>query len=486
MENKGFIRDSVMAHADAYRELVCRIWDYAETAFLEKQSADALCGALEQAGFAVERGVAGMQTAFTGRWGSGKPVIGFLGEFDALSGINQMSGSDVKQPTSPEMLGKPGHGCGHNCLGVGSLAGAIAAKEYLEKTGQSGTVVYFGCPAEEGGSGKAFMARTGLFRDVDAALTWHTGDVNMIYSSSSLANCQVLFRFRGVAAHAAADPERGRSALDAVELMNTGVQYLREHMIDAARIHYAIIDTGGYSPNVVQPKASVLYLIRAPKTSQVQELYRRVRLIADGAAMMTETTVEADFMKACSNVLVNETIERALYSNMELFPLPEYTPEEYAFARRMIAAYESPSTALTSTLEKCPEELQDQVRALFRDGKGINDFLVPYFHDGHVAAGSTDVGDVSLNCPTSQFLAAALPDGCPGHSWQQVACTKTPAAQKAVLYAGMVLGGTAIDLIEQPELLQKAKDEFRYRMGGEIYRCPIPDGVEPRALSLKL
>ena len=232
------------------------VWDHPETAFQEFKSTEILCELLEKEGFSVERNLAGIQTAFSGRFGHGKPVVGILGEFDALSGLSQESESIEKVPVCE---GEPGHGCGHNLLGAGSVAAAIAVKEYLEKNGKEGTVVFFGCPGEEGGSGKGFMARDGVFDELDFAISWHPGDQNEVSVGSSLANYQVFYRFFGTASHAAACPELGRSALDAVELMNTGVQYLREHAIQEARIHYAITNTGGYSPNVVQPFAEVLY-----------------------------------------------------------------------------------------------------------------------------------------------------------------------------------------------------------------------------------
>ena len=270
--------------AAALGALADGVWEHPETAFTEFVSAGLLADFLEKEGFAVTRGVADIPTAFSARYGSGRPVIGLLGEFDALSGLSQKAG--VAQPC-PLEAGGNGHGCGHNLLGVGSLAAALAVKQYLQRTGASGTVIYYGCPGEEGGSGKAFMARSGVFGELDCALSWHPAEVTNVMQSTTLANIQVLYTFEGIAAHAAGCPEKGRSALDAMELMNVGTNFLREHMIDAARIHYAIIDGGGISPNVVQPHASVLYLIRAPRTEQAQELYRRVNLIAQGMAMAT-------------------------------------------------------------------------------------------------------------------------------------------------------------------------------------------------------
>ena len=295
------------------------IWEYAETAFAEFKSAEALAKTLEDEGFSVTREVADIPTAFSASFGSGKPIIGILGEFDALSNLSQVANTTEKTPL---IQGKAGHGCGHHLLGVGSLAAAIAVKEYLTQTGKSGTVIYYGCPGEEGGSGKAFMARDGVFDELDVAFCWHPSDANGIMAGSSLANIQVSYKFKGIAAHAAACPHLGRSALDAVELMNVGVNFLREHIIPEARVHYAITNTGGYSPNVVQPEAEVLYLIRAPKNQGAQEIYERVNKIAKGAALMTETELEIDFVKACSNLVPNTTLEKVLHKNMQELAYP--------------------------------------------------------------------------------------------------------------------------------------------------------------------
>ena len=453
------------------------VWDAAETAFEEKISAEALCQALEQEGFAVERGVAGIETAFLGRFGSGKPVIGFLGEFDALSGLSQKAGVCRPEPITP---GENGHGCGHNRLGVASLAAAAAVKQYLEQTGAPGTVIYFGTPGEEGGSGKAFMAREGVFDELDLALTWHPGFHNSVSSGSSLANYQVRYVFSGVSAHAAGNPHQGRSALDAVELMNIGVQFLREHIIQEARIHYAITNTGGFSPNVVQAHAEVLYLIRAPKTPQVEEIYQRVNKIAQGAALMTETELTIDFVKACSNVIPNNALERVLYQNMRELPPPQYTDEEMAFIRAIAETCKPDLDALRRKMRGAPEDEIAAVEGQLQ--KPIYDFVLPYAPDASSMSGSTDVGDVSWVCPTAQIYTATWAAGTPGHSWQIVAQGKSAQAHKGMLYAGKVMAGAAVDLLQNPDLVQKAKDEHARRMGGAKYVCPIPAGVKPRKM----
>ena len=303
--NKQPALDAIEKEQNTILHVADEIWDYAELSLQEFRSAKLYCEVLKQEGFRVEEGVCGIATAFAASFGSGRPHIGILAEYDALSGLSQQGGQLVHAERTP---GGTGHGCGHNLLGTASLGAAIAIKRFLETQKCPGTVILFGCPGEEGGSGKAFMARDGVFDELDAALCWHPDENTGVRVQTSLANCQVLYKFNGKAAHAGAEPHLGRSALDAVELMDVGANYLREHMIDQARVHYAITDAGGFSPNVVQPHAEVLYLIRAPRSAQVKELYERVNDIARGAALMTGTTVEIDFVKACSDTILNDTL----------------------------------------------------------------------------------------------------------------------------------------------------------------------------------
>lgn len=459
-----------------------QVWEFAETAFQEYRSAQLHCSTLEQAGFTVERGVAGIETAYRATYGSGKPVIGLLAEYDALAGLNQKACCPERQPTSPADAGKPGHGCGHNLLGVGALGGALAIKKHLEETERPGTVVVFGCPGEEGGSGKAFMARDGVFDGLDAALTWHTGSFNSLVSGSSLANVQVLYKFYGVSAHASSAPENGRSALDAVELMNMGTQFLREHMEDADRVHYAITNSGGFSPNVVQARADVLYLIRSPKSANVRSLYERVNKIAQGAAMMTGTRVEIDFIKGCSERVRNDTMAKLIYQNMEQAPLPKYTEAEFELARQIRASYENPKDVIADVTRRCGPSFRPQLVELYKDDPSLTEFLLPYYENDVVSKGSTDVGDVTWVCPTGSFTAVSTAVGTPGHSWQYVACNKSTIAHKGLLFACKVLAGSVLDLLENPELIERAKQEHRERTGG-AYVCPIPKGVKPRAIS---
>lgn len=458
------------------------IWGCAETAFQEEKSAKVLCDLLRKEGFTVEENLAGVKTAFKGTYGSGKPVIGLLGEFDALSGLDQEAGALEKKVVNS---GAPGHGCGHNMLGTAALSAAIGLKKYLEKSWKSGTIVFFGCPGEEGGSGKAFMAKGGAFEGLDAAITWHPGDLTRADTGSSLANYQVAYKFYGTSAHAGGAPHLGRSALDALELMNMGVQFLREHVVPEARIHYAITNTGGYSPNVVQPYAEVLYLIRAPKNKQVEEIYQRVNKIAEGAAHMTETRVEFDFIKGCSNLISNKTIAKKLWENLVELGTPEYTEEELAMAK---AIHESAGDSRYESLEKvaktCDKETKKEI--LSHKGEAMYQFVAPFDPVGIMSFGSTDVGDVSWNCPTAQAYVATWAAGTPGHSWQVVTQGKSSIAHKGLLYAAKAMAGAAVDLFEDPAVIEEAKAEMEETLEGDTYHCPIPDGCRPRAIGMKM
>lgn len=458
-----------------------QIWQFAEMAFREYKSADLLCRILEDEGFTVNRGIAGLETAFFGKYGHGHPVIGILGEFDALSGMNQKGESALREPCSPQAAGQPGHGCGHNSFAAGSLAAAIAIKEYLKSNpGKQGTVVFCGCPGEEGGSGKAFMAREGAFSDLDAALTWHPFSANVVHSGSKLANVSVLYSFKGRSSHASSSPHLGRSALDAVELMNVGVQFLREHMPSHDRVHYAITDTGGTSPNVVQSEASVLYLLRSPYNDGVQELRRRVDLIANGAAMMTETEVSIRFIKGCSNFMTNHVLEKVLQQNMESIALPQYTEREIDFCRKLV---ESLPSGWKDPLSEPGRAGFSAYKAMRKQANPyINDFILPLEPHDAVAFGSSDVGDVSWNCPTAWLYTTLYPVGTVPHSWQWVSSGTSSIAHKGLLFAGEVLAGAGIDLIDNPILVAQAKEELQDRLNGHPYQCPIPPLVKPTVL----
>lgn len=473
------------AQGEAFSSLSDKIWGFAETAFVERASAEALCGALEAAGFSVERGICGIETAFCGtsavRGAGGRALtIGFLGEYDALFNMSQKAGVAVREELQP---GGTGHGCGHNMLGTASLAAAIATAKYAQANDIPCTVQYFGCPGEEGGSGKAFMAKEGAFDGLDLAFCWHPAPINAIMHLTSLANYQVLYKFKGLSSHAAAAPELGRSALDALELMNVGANFLREHVTSDVRFHYAITNAGGLSPNVVQPEADVLYLIRAPKLGQVDELYQRINKIARGAAMMTETEVEIRFIKACANLVPNEVLSACLYENFKEVGAPTYTEEEKKFAEKIRASLEHPASSFSSFSNLSGRALE-QAEAKWKD-KILCDEVVPFDPSlpESLLPGSSDVGDVSWNVPTGQIAAACFALGTPMHSWQAVSQGATSIAHKGLLTAAKVMAGAAVDAINDPTLADRAKEEFDERMIGGKYVSPIPDGVRPTGIA---
>lgn len=466
---------AVDAKAEVIAQMADAIWEYAELSLQEEKSAALYCKTLEDEGFQVERGICNIPTAFSASFGSGRPFIGILAEYDALSGLSQKGGSLTREEAE---AGGCGHGCGHNLLGAGAFAAALGVKAYLAETKQSGTVVLYGCPGEEGGAAKAFMARDELWRGLDAALTWHPEDRNEVATGSSNACIQVQYHFEGVASHAAGSPERGRSALDAVELMNIGVQFLREHMSDKARIHYAITDAGGRSPNVVQPRATVLYMVRSNHVSEAVTLQKRVDRIAEGAALMTDTTFERKFIDGLADTISNHTLEKLLHENYEELGVPSHTAEEHAFADALAKTYEG-GDAVPGIGSEYDPGYAERVKSLReKNGHAMNDFLLPLYQGEAFKPGSTDVGDVSWQCPTAQIHVAAWPNGCPGHSWQNVSCDRTGIGHKAAVHAGKVLCAAAIDLLNDPAVLEEAKAEFRRRTA-QGYTCPIPADAVP-------
>ena len=453
------------------------VWAKPELSLKEFESAKLYCDTLRKYGFEVTEGLAGVATAFCGRYGSGRPVIGILGEFDALSGLSQAAGCAEH---SPLVEGAPGHGCGHNMLGAGALGAAFAVKDYLEKSGKPGTVIFYGCPGEEGGAGKAFMAREGMWRELDCALTWHPSDVNEVVTGTNNSSIQVLYKFHGVSAHAAGDPENGRSALDAVELMNTGVQYLREHMTSDCRVHYAIIDAGGVSPNVVQSEASVLYMVRANKVRDSVKLLARVDKIAQGAALMTETSFDRQFIDGTAELVPNYTLEELLYRIFNEVGLPEYTAGERQLAEELRKTYDVPvAPGIAAGFDA------DIAADVAERTNGLNDalcgFIMPEYHSAGFVAGSTDVGDVSWQTPAAQVHCVTFPFGAAGHSWQNVSSGGTSLGHKGLINAAKIIACAAIELMNDPETLQKARDEFARRTKSG-YVCPIEPDAVPTAI----
>lgn len=469
------VKDLVASQADAAVALAKEIWNYAELSYEEVRSAAALMEALKKEGFAIEEGIAGIPTAFTATFqsGSGKPVVGFLAEYDALAGLSQKAGCPVQEAIEP---GGAGHGCGHNLLGAGCYAAAVALKDYLVKESKDGTVIFFGCPAEEGAGAKQFIARAGYFDNVDFAYTWHPETINEVGSKGSVAIMGANFTFNGVAAHAGAEPHLGRSALDAVELMNVGCNYLREHMIDAARIHYAYSDAGGSAPNVVQSCAVIKYEVRAPKVSQVQELFTRVVDVAKGAALMTGTKMQYEITMAFSDYTANRTLGAVVDQCFRELGAPDWTEEDYALAAGFLRTY--PRSTMAGIREKlgtyfAPEELDKALE------KPLDSMVHPFNpKETGYNSGSTDVGDVGYATPTVMFHVATACLGNVGHSWQNTAFACSGIGMKGMLRAAEVMTLSAIRTMAQPELIQKAKEELIRKNGGK-YRCPLPDYVTP-------
>jgi len=475
MDNMTDLIDSLIdEQSKEVIELSDRIWETPETRFQEYQSAKLLSDFLEENGFSVERGVGGIKTAFTASFGQVQPVIGILGEFDALSGLSQKEASHVREAI--EENGN-GHGCGHNLLGIAGIAAVLALKKLIEEKKITGSIKYFGCPGEEGGSGKTYMVREGVFKDIDIALTWHPNSYSGVFSFSSLANYQVYFSFEGKASHAANSPHLGRSALDAVELMNVGVNYLREHIISEAKVHYAVTNTGGSSPNVVQSDAEVLYLIRAPHISEVEDIYQRVINIAKGAALMTGTKVSVRFDKACSNYIPNHTLNIVLQDKLEQFGLPEYDEYELSYAQKMAQTItqEEISAAILDAEKLSNYQLTDQ---FYTPDFPFFNKVIPYGKTREVMQGSTDVGDVSWIVPTGQFFTPCFVAGTPLHTWQLVSQGKTSLAHKGLVYAGKVLAASAVEIFKNPEIIEKAKQELA-KQTKNAYRNPLPKDLQP-------
>ena len=443
------------------------IWRFAELGLVEHKSSSLLIKELEKHGFKVERGVAGMPTAFIASFGNSKPIIAIMGEYDALPGLSQKK-APYKEPLKP---GEPGHGCGHNIHGASGMAAAIAIRYAMEKYGVKGTIRFYGCPAEENLSGKVFMVRDGYFRDVDAAISHHPSSMNGATLKSCLALNSAKFHFYGKAAHAGGSPDQGRSALDAVELMNVGVNFLREHIIQDARIHY-IIEKGGTQPNIVPDYARSWYYVRAPEREQVEFIYKWVLDIAEGAAKMTRTELRHEFIGGLYNVIPNRTISEIIVRNMREIGLPEYTDEEIRFAEEIAKSIppEMKIEALRRTKRPGWERLIDKL---------IDDEIPDPWGEGDVSHGSTDVAEVSWQTPTVEFNTATWVLGTPGHSWQATAQSGVGLGHKSLIFAAKVMAATAIDLMTNEDLLKEAKDEHRRRIGERKYKSPIPPEMKP-------
>ncbi|MCP5038389.1 MAG: amidohydrolase [Rhodobacteraceae bacterium] len=464
--NEHPIWPHVERHQERLHALSDAVWATPETCYGEEQSVAAHIGELEHQGFRITRDVADIATAVIGEAGEGGPVIAFLGEYDALAALSQEA--DVAEP-KPVEEGGSGHGCGHHMLGSAAMLAAIAVRDWLAETGTPGRVRYIGCPAEEGGAAKAFMVKAGVFDDVDIAITWHPGAIAQVMRGSSLAAARVDFTFTGRASHAAASPHLGRSALDAVELMNVGVNYMREHMSDQARVHYAYIDAGGTAPNVVQANAEIRYVIREPSAREMMKLIARVENVAKGAAMMTETEVKARMITVSSDIVPNGPLCDAMQANMEALGAPPFSDADREYAAKMQATMNKDDIAASYNLAGINGA----------DNKPLADFLVPTDTPVIDLPGSTDVGDVSWVVPTVQLWGANYAIGTPFHSWQMVAQGKSQPAIKGMFHAAKIMAATGIDVLLDPDLRARAKADLAMRVGPEGYLSPLPDGAQP-------
>ena len=473
MTDIEIVKSTIEQKKDIFIDAGDKIYNFAELSYYETQSADLLCKILEAEGFKVDRGLADIPTCFMGTFGSGKPVMGILGEFDALPALSQEGGNPVHTPVCE---GGPGHGCGHNLLGAGALAAAVAVKEYLVQTGKEGTVIYYGCPAEEGAGSKQFMARAGLFDDCDFCYTWHPATVNDVSADSSTAIMGANFEFTGVAAHAGGSPWLGRSGLDAAELMSVGCNYLREHILDGQRIHYAYSDVGGSFPNVVQAYAKVKYEVRARTVKEMKALFSRVVKVARGAAEMTETQMNYDITMAFSDFSCNSVLGKIASDCLKELGAPEWDEEDYKLAKAFLRSYDKMQQEgiRTSIMEELGDDDLDDLL-----DKPLHSGVIEYDKaKGKFAGGSSDVGDVGYATPTAELHVATACLGNIGHTWQMAGQAGSRIGHKGMLRAGEAIALACIRTMEQPELIEAARAEYIKKSGGK-YECPLPDYVVP-------
>lgn len=455
--NKSDLLEYLKDISEEVKELSLKIWNNPETSGNEKESSNLLRNILKSYGFEI-KDVEGMEHAFIGEYGNGSPVIAVLGEYDALPGLSQ----SLDTKFNPVKVNGPGHGCGHNLLGSAALGSVLAIKKYLDETKTSGAVRFYGCPEEETLIGKVKMIKSGAFDGCDIALSWHPMNANVAIDKAFLANSSIKFKFHGISAHAAQSPESGRSALDAVELMNVGANYLREHVIDSARIHYTITNAGG-APNIVPKEAESWYFVRAPYRKDVEEITERLIKIAKGAAMMTETTVEYEILGGCYEKLPNNVLYDLTHKNMVEIGVPSYTEEELKFAK-----------TIQDSLD--PKLVEAEIKKYIDSDEKI------YLHQevldkekvgSVVVSGSSDSGDVSWLMPMNLFLTATWPLGVPAHSWQATSSSGSSMGLKGMLYAAEIFSGMIYDLLNDPKLVEEAKAEFNKRTENRKYVSPL-------------
>ena len=449
--DKAKVIAALDAKAAHYGDLSRKIWEFSEVGYKETKSAAALVAELKGAGFEVQEGIAGEPTGFVATFGSGKPIIGVMAEYDALPGLSQIDGPEKKA----RVEGDPGHGCGHNLLGTASVAAAIATKDELVARKLPGTIRLYGTPAEEGGGGKIYIARAGLMKDVDVMLSWHPADRNMAPVGTTLANITAKFRYRGLAAHAAGAPDKGRSSLDAVMLAGMGIEFLREHVPQETRMHY-VITRGGEAPNVVPAFAEMYAYARHSHMPTLDNVWERMLKIAQAGALATETKLEVELVNAVYNTLPNGPLSDLTDRNLKRVGGVKYTAEEQAFAQALMKSFAQSEDPL-------PLGSEAQIQA----------------PRGGSSSGSTDAGDVSWQVPMSQLSAATFVPGTPGHSWQSAACAGTSVGRKGMMVAAKTLALTAMDLFTDPAQVKAARDDFEKRRAGFEYRSRVPEGQKP-------
>jgi len=474
-KSKQMVIEWLDQNQSQFIEMADQIWHNPELGLKEFKSARLQAEFLESEGFSITWDIGGLNTAFVAEWGKGKPILGFIGEYDALPGLSQKI-QPIKEPVEENA---PGHGCGHNLLGTGAVASAVAIKKWLASRGVSGTVRYYGCPGEEKGSGKVYMAQAGAFNDLDAALNFHPGSFNLPSKGTNVGVNALYYRFFGRTAHAGGSPHDGRSALDAVELMNVGVNYLREHVKDDVRIHY-IITEGGKAPNIVPEEAEVYYFIRAAKPDYLAEVTDRVRKVAEGAAMMTETKVEIRFEDGCSAVLNNHYLADLQYDAMDKIGPIIYTQDEINFAQAINEAFQGSNADYIDDAIEYFKPSPEIVAILegYRDQPLVGRNFQA-LDENVIGTGSTDVGDLSQIVPVSMLRTTCVPTGCPGHSWGNVAASGMSIGHKGMMHAAKIMAVTAIDLYTEPEHLVKIHTEFESKTSGKPYIPPIPANKKP-------
>ena len=448
--------DYIDSRSKDLEDLTLKIWSNPEVAYKEVKACEWTAEFLRNEGFTVEVGSFGVPTSIRATWGEGKPVIGLLGEYDALPGMSQ------KSITQKEAVveGGAGHACQHNLIGVGHIGAALGMKKEMEEKGLKGTIVFYGCPAEEALTGKVFMARGGAFKDLDLAFHWHPGNVNMTISGKTAAMNTFKLHFTGTTAHAGGDPHNGRSALDALELTHVGINYLREHVTDDVRMHYTTLN-GGQAPNIVPDKAEGWYFVRAFSRETVEEVYARMLKVAEGAALMTETKVEVEYLGGCYDTMGNQVLTKLLLSSMKEIPQEKWSDEDKAFAKVL-------------------EESKTNKSGVF-DMDGTKDV---YLYEGEPldlnmnSSGSSDVGDVQHIVPGAFFMTASTNIGAAGHSWQNTACAGNSIGVKGMLYGAKVMADAGLKIFNDPSIVVEAKKEFDIALNGKEYNCPIPEGME--------